>query len=165
MTQPLCSTDITPLHHYYGLLRPCAWHWYSHSPKEPVTASRHLYTGHHPANQQAPAGFIPATHLKFRFRCQTFFISMLHQWFACARLTVTYLTSSATPFPLTLTTWALYPSRLGRFKASPCRAALEGLPPSLLELRHFQRPPFLLWCLVAHRVCENSSYDIIILTR
>ncbi len=41
-------------------------------------------------------------------------------------------------FSLTLTTLALYQSSLGLFKASPCRAALEGLPPSLLELQHFQ---------------------------
>ena len=39
-------------------------------------------------------------------------------------------------FSLTLTTPALDRSSLGLFKASPCRAALEGLPPSLLELRH-----------------------------
>jgi len=31
MTQPLRSTDITPLHHYYELLRPRAWHRYARS--------------------------------------------------------------------------------------------------------------------------------------
>ncbi len=39
--------------------------------------------------------------------------------------------ASCDAFSLTLTTLALNQSRLGRFKASPCRAALEGLPPSL----------------------------------
>ncbi len=43
-----------------------------------------------------------------------------------------------TPFPLTRTTTALDRSSLGWFKASPCRAALEGLPPSPLELQHFR---------------------------
>ncbi len=138
--------------------------WHQHdrfprSPKEPETASRHLHTGHHPANQQAPAGLFPATQPKSRFRCHPFSISMLQQWFACARLTVSYLTSLTTPFPLTLTTPALYRSSLGWFKTSPCRAALEGLPPSLLELQHFQRPPFLLPCLVAHRLCENAKSE------
>ncbi len=37
-----------------------------------------------------------------------------------------------------VTTPALYRSSLGLFKAAPCRAALEGLPPSQLELRHLQ---------------------------
>ena len=79
MTQPLRSTGITPLHHYYELLCPSAPHRYAHSCgtthlnfshnisttgshvplKEPETVSRHLYTGHHPASQQAPAGFFP----------------------------------------------------------------------------------------------------------
>ena len=41
-------------------------------------------------------------------------------------------------FSLTLTTTALNRSSSGLFEASPCRAAPEGPPPSLLELQHFK---------------------------
>ena len=45
MTQPLRSTDITPLHHYYELLRPCAWHWYARSRGvNPLNFSRDIQT-------------------------------------------------------------------------------------------------------------------------
>ncbi len=61
-------------------------------------------------------------------------LSMRRQWFTCVRLTVPYVTFLLTPFSSTLTTRALNPSSLRSFKASPCRAALEDLPPSLREL-------------------------------
>ena len=52
-------------------------------------------------------------------------------------------------FSLTLTTPALNRRSLGLFKAAPCRAALEDLPPSLLELRT-SKDSCLSPCLVAH---------------
>jgi len=63
---------------------------------------------------------------------------------------------SCDAFSLTLTTPALYRSSLGLFKASPCRAALEDLPPSLLELRHFINLLLFVQCLVAHILLKNS---------
>jgi hypothetical protein len=36
---------------------------------------------------------------KTRFRCHPLLLSMLQQWFACARLAVPYLTSPSAPFP------------------------------------------------------------------
>ena len=39
-------------------------------------------------------------------------------------------------FSMTLTTLALYQSSSWLFKACPCRPALEGLPPSLVQLSH-----------------------------
>ena len=172
MTLPLCSIRITRFHRYYGRVRPCAWHWYSHSrgvnhlnfsldiqatgSHVPKKSLKQRHATSTPDTTQPisrhPLGSFPRHNLSPGFDVIRFFISMLQQWFACARLTVSYLTSLTTPFPLTLTTPTLYRSSLGWFKASPCRAALEGLPPSLLELQHFQRPPFLLPCLVAHRL-------------
>jgi hypothetical protein len=52
---------------------------------------------------------------------------------------------SPNAFSSTLTTLALNQNSLRSFKASPCQATLEGLPPSLHELRI----SFLLerlWC-------------------
>ena len=57
--------------------------------------------------------------------------------------------ASCAAFSLTLTTPTLDQSSLGLFKASPCRAALEGLPPSPLEFRT-SKDSCLSPCLVAH---------------
>ena len=82
MIQPLRSIPITGLLHYYGLVRLCAPHWYSHprealsleflpyhrddrfprSTQEPGSGSRHLYAGRHPSSKQVHLGLI----LEFR---------------------------------------------------------------------------------------------------
>lgn len=59
-------------------------------------------------------------------------------------------------FSLTLTTLTLNQSSLRLFKASPCRAALEGPPPSLPELRHL-KTSCLSSCLVAHTLVHGSA--------
>ena len=59
--------------------------------------------------------------------------SILRQRFASTRLLVPYLTGSILPFPLTLTTRALYPSSLRWFKACSCKPTLRGLPSSSVQ--------------------------------
>jgi hypothetical protein len=61
-------------------------------------------------------------------------------------------------FSLTLTTTALDRSSSGLFEASPCRAAPEDLPPSPLELQHFNKLLFVS-CLVAH---VSSGHQILV---
>ena len=78
MMQPLCSTGITPLHHYYGLLGPCATPRYSgprgvlrlcrlplhrddrftRSVRKPDTRSRRLYTGCRLAHKEVLSSLI-----------------------------------------------------------------------------------------------------------
>jgi hypothetical protein len=56
-------------------------------------------------------------------------------WFAFARLLDSYLMRSHLTFFATLSTPALYRRTLRWFEASPCRAAPEDLPPSLMQHR------------------------------
>jgi hypothetical protein len=71
---------------------------FSRSGQEPRLGSRHLYTGHHMASQQAPAMLFPDQ------RCESGFdvvhvLSMRQRWFACARLPNPHLTCSSRLFP------------------------------------------------------------------
>ena len=65
-------------------------------------------------------------------------LSTRHQWFALARLLDSYLTAlELSAFSATLTTPALDRRSLRWFETSPCRAAAEDLPPSLIQHRSF----------------------------
>lgn len=155
MTQHLRSTDITPLHHYYELLRPCAWHWYArpHGVNHLDFSLGIQTTGSHVPQQslkQRHATYTPDTtqpisrHSLDSSQTTKQDPVLMSPDFSFDASSVVRLRSSrclvhdvsCDAFSLTLTTTALYRSSLGLFKASPCRAALEGPPPSLLELRH-----------------------------
>jgi hypothetical protein len=56
-----------------------------------------------------------------------------HRWFTHVRLLGSHLTHCWCAFPATLTTPALDRRSSRWFGASPCRAAPEGQPPSLLQ--------------------------------
>ena len=176
MTQPLRSTDITPLQRYYELLRPGAAHRYSGS--RGVT---HLSfslsiatTGSHVPQQslkQRHATFTPDTiqpisRLPLDSSQATALDPVLMSpVFHFDASSVVRLRSSHRishdayndAFSLTLTTLTLNQSSLGLFKASPCRATLEDLPPSLLKLRHLQNSCFLhaSW----HTECVKTQND------
>ena len=66
--------------------------------QEPRSRSRHLYAGHHLANQQAPAWLIPGS--KASPVSMSSSLSTRHQWFAFARLPDPHLPrSTARLFP------------------------------------------------------------------
>jgi len=168
MTQPLCSADITPPHHYYGLLRPCAWHRYarSHGVNHLNFSLIIQATGSHVPQQSlkqfhatsTPDTTQPVNRLLLDSSRTTIqdpvLMSPVFHFDASSvvRLRSSHCSIpdvSCDAFSLTLTTPALYRSSLGRFKASSCKAALEDLPPSLLELRT-SKDSCLSQCLVAH---------------
>src|SRR5260370_9072830 len=124
MTCPLRSTGITPLHHYYGAVRPYPAHRYfwprgcshlnlslaspcrfSRSIQEPGRESRHLHAGcrlsslRHPSSLSRrmgqPSVLTPSKK-----------ISTLLQQFAYARLSRPCLTGSCPDFSATFTTLA-----------------------------------------------------------
>src|ERR1700716_4566250 len=112
-TRPLRSPRIASFHRYYETVRPCAPHRYStltvsaawgapsrrsfqhttgragatgsHVPCRCLTRVRHLYAGHHLANQQAPARLIPGQQLDPGFD-DVASLSTFHQWFTHVRL-------------------------------------------------------------------------------
>ncbi len=153
MTQPLRSTRITRLPHYYGLLRPCAPHRYSasgganhlrvslrigttgsHVPAKSLKP-RHALSTPDTAQpvKQAPAGLIPGHRTRPGFDVTPYAFDAS----AKVRLRSSHGFSrdvSCNAFSSTLTTLALNQSSLRSFKASPCRATLAGLPPSLHKL-------------------------------
>ena len=157
MTQPLRSTRVTRLHHYYGLLRPCVPHRYadSHGVSH-LNVSLYIGTtgSHVPqrSQEQRHATFTPDTtqpvsRLALDSSQTTIqnpvlmspndlFDASAVVRFRSSRCSTHDVLTDA--FSLTLTTVALDRSSSGLFEASPCRAALEGPPPSLLELRHFK---------------------------
>jgi hypothetical protein len=57
----------------------------------PDPSSRHLYAGHHLANQQAPARLIPGQQLDPGFD-DVATLSTFHQWFTHVRLHGSHLT-------------------------------------------------------------------------
>src|SRR3954471_12943562 len=125
-TRPLRSARITRHHRYYGMVRPPAPHRYSaphsfrclgfslsptsptpgrpyrgeafpSSALEPRPSSRHLCAGHHQANKQAPAWFIPGQQLDPGFDVVAT-LSTVHQWFTHVRLLGPHMTPSRAPF-------------------------------------------------------------------
>ncbi len=60
-------------------------------------------------------------------------VSTRHQWFTHVRLLGSHLTHYLCALSATLTTTALYRRSVRWFEASPCRAAPEDLPPSLMQ--------------------------------
>ena len=61
-------------------------------------------------------------------------LSTIVRWFTCIRLLDPHLMLLST-FSITLTTMALYHSRLRWFEASSCKATSRGLPSSSAQLR------------------------------
>ncbi len=176
MTQPLRSTRITRLHHYYELLRPCAPHRYSNS-----CGATHLNvslpigtTGSHvprrsPEQRHAtstPDTTQPVSRLPLDSSRTTTQdpVSMSSENAFDASSVVRLRSSRCSThdvfndaFSLTLTTPALDRRSSGLFGASPCRAAPEDLPPSPSKLRHLKRPPVSILCLVAHALLHKSK--------
>jgi hypothetical protein len=143
--QPLCSTAFQLLHHYYGLLRPCASHWYSfpsegnsfgflpshrsdrfpRSPQKPETGSRHLHTGHRPVRKQVAPGLVPSQQ-----RCSV--LMSVELLFDASSVVHLRSSSCFTPdvfndaFSSTLTTRALYPSSSTWFGTRSCNPIPRG---------------------------------------
>ena len=160
MTQPLRSTRITRLHPYYELLRPCAPHRYAGScGANHLSVSLHIgTTGSHvprksPEQRHAtstpdtaqPIHRLPLDSSRITTQDPVLMSSVCaFDASAVIRLRSSRCSIPATfigSFSLTLTTTTLDRSSSGRFDASPCRATPEGLPLSVLELRHGKRPP------------------------
>ena len=175
MTQPLRSTRITRLQHYYGLLRPCAPHRYVRScGASHLKFSLHISTtgSHVPAKSleqrhapSTPDTAQPANRLLLGLSRGTQQDPVLMSTISAfdvpseVRLRSSHCSSrdvSFNAFSSTLTTSALNQSSLRSFKASPCRTALAGLPPSLHKLRHFVTSR-LVQCLVAHVALQKPS--------
>jgi hypothetical protein len=123
MTRPLRSTGITPLHHYYGAVRPspahryfrprgwsrlCFFPWHrrpgSHVPYESQIELRAAYmpdaawaVSVHPPSLSRKMGQPPVLTSSNR-------ISTLLKRFACARLSQSYLSESCSDFSATFTT-------------------------------------------------------------
>jgi len=155
MTQPLRSARITELQYYYGLLRPCAPHRYvrscganhlkfslnigttgSHVPTKSLEQRHALSTpdtvqpvNRHPLDSSSTTEQDRVSMSRsFAFDASARVRSRSSH---CSTRDVSY-----NAFSSTLTTLALNQRRLRSFKASPCRAALAGLPPSLRKLCH-----------------------------
>ncbi len=109
--QPLCSGSITNLHRYYGPLRLCVPHRYSHPYGastwiSPLTSERQIPTFHTKSLNQVHATFMPdaikaVSRLPPRLiltssmppvLTSTNFFSTPHQWLACAHLSDSHLT-------------------------------------------------------------------------
>ena len=175
MTQPLRSTRVTGLHHDYELLRPCVPHRYSDSHGvSHLNVSLYIGTtgSHVPqrSQEQLHATFTPDTtqpvsRLPLDSSQTTIqnpvlmspndlFDASAVVRFRSSRCSTHDVLTDA--FSLTLTTATLDRSSSGWFEASLCRAAPEGLPPSPLELRHFNK---LLCCFVPRgtRIARSST--------
>jgi hypothetical protein len=85
------------------------------STQEPDSRSRHLYAGRSPGSKQVFPWTYPGVPTASGFDV-IFSFSTPHQWFACARLLESYLTSSCEAFSSTLTTLALYQRSLRWFE-------------------------------------------------
>ena len=135
MTCPLCSTGITPLHHYYRAVRPSPAHRYF----RPRGWSRlHLFPWHHRPGSHVPyksqielrAAYMPdaawavSVHPPSLSRkmgqppvlTSSKPLSTLHRRFACARLSQSYLPESCSGFSATFTTVAFAHSSLRWFE-------------------------------------------------
>ncbi len=135
---PLCAASGHSCWWRYPL-EPLPSHRHDRFPRscqEPRTASRPLRTGHRPASKQAPSGLLPGHRTRPGFDV----IEYAFDASARVRLRSSHCSLhdvSCDAFSSTLTTLTLNQSRLRSFKASPCRAALAGLPPSLHKLCTF----------------------------
>src|SRR6202795_2747332 len=135
MTCPLCSTGITPLHHYYGAVRPSPAHRYfrtrgwsrlrlfpwhrrpgSHVPHKSQIELRAAYmpdaawaVSVHPPSLSRKVGQPPVLTSPNP-------ISTLPKRFACARLSQSYLPESCSDFSATFTTVAFDHSSLRWFE-------------------------------------------------
>src|SRR5215471_8790526 len=131
MTRPLCSTGITPLHHYYGAVRPSPAHRYfrprgwsrlrlfpwhrrqgSHVPYKSLIELRAVYmpdaawaVSAHPPSLSREKGQPPVL-------TSSNPLSTLHRRFAYARLSQSCLPESRSDFSATLTTTAFDHSSL-----------------------------------------------------
>src|SRR6202045_4636977 len=138
MTCPLCSTGITPLHHYYGAVRPSPAHRYfrprgwsrlrlfplhrrpgSHVPCKSLVELRAVYmpdvawaVSVHPPSSSRKMGQPPVLTSSNR-------ISTLLQRFACARLSQPCLSESCSDFSATFTTIAFDDSSLRWLEINP----------------------------------------------
>ena len=137
MTRPLRSTGITPLHHYYGAVRPSPAHRYfrprgwshlrlfpwhrrpgSHVPHKSQIELRAAYmpdaawaVSVHPPSLSRKVGQPPVL-------ASSNPLSTLLQRFACARLSQSYLPESCSDFSATFTTMAFDHSSLRWFEIS-----------------------------------------------
>jgi len=146
--QPLRSGFVTNLHRYYGLLRLCVPHRYSHPCGastwiSPLTSERQIPTFHTKSLNQVHATFMPdAIEAVSRMSprliltssmppvlTSTNYISTPHQWLTCAHLSDSHLTCFHA-FSLTLTTPALNRCSLRWFRACFCKPTPRGLPSS-----------------------------------
>ena len=135
MTRPLRSTGITPLHHYYGAVRPSPAHRYfqprgwsrlrffpwhrrpgSHVPHKSQIEVRAAYmpdaawaVSVHPPSLSRKMGQPPVL-------ASSNPLSTLLQRFACARLSQSYLPESRSDFSATFTTMAFGHSSLRWFE-------------------------------------------------
>jgi hypothetical protein len=167
MTCPLCSTGITPLHRYYGAVRPCPAHQYfqphgfhrlclfpwhrrsgSQVPHKSPDESHASYTPDTtwPVSRSLPRsswnkGTAPVLMSVIKF-------SMRHQRFACARLSHPYLTCSLPRLlTTTFTTAALTEAARGGLKPSPTgrlRRAFLHLSCSMTLARLLDTMPLFL---------------------
>jgi hypothetical protein len=152
MTRPLRSPGITPVQRYYGAVRAWTAHRYfrpggsplvpfplasptrvSSSEQKPALESRLLHTGHRMDSKQVSSmplpklGHHPGFDVIFGF-------SMLHQRFACARLSNPHMTWLIPRLlTITFTTAAFGRSSLWQFEASSYKTAPKGPPSSLVQ--------------------------------
>lgn len=148
--QPLRSSPVRNLHHYYGLLRPCAPHRYSHayggyplaflpwhrgdrfprSTQKPESSSRRLNAGRRLGSKQVPPRLIPGQRLSPVLTSSLRFRHVIER-FTFVRLLDPYLTGCPA-FSSTLTTRALYQCSLRWFEACSCKPAPRGRPSSFM---------------------------------
>lgn len=101
------------------------------SMEKPKLKSRRLNAGYRLLNKQALRRLFPKR-LKILVLISSKFFSTRHQRFTCVRLFNSHLTPiKVGAFSSTLTTIALYHSRLRRFRTSSCKQILKDLPSSL----------------------------------
>ena len=82
-------------------------------------------------------------------------LTTLQQWFTCVRLLRSTPDASRAPFPWCSSPRLIHRSNPRWFTASPCRAAVEGLPPSPAQHRNHQRD-------LLHRNLQPRSWRTII---
>jgi hypothetical protein len=173
--QPLCSSSVKNLHHYYGLLRLCAPHRYSHthggfplvflpwhrgdrfpcSVQKPESSSRRLYAGRRLGSKQVSPSLIPG---RWCHPVLTSPIRFRHVFgrFTFVRLLDSYLTRCYPAFSSTLTTRALYSCSLRRFGACSCKPTPRGRPSSLVQHRTSGLASFSALMAHHHLACGSA---------
>jgi hypothetical protein len=162
-TRPLRSARITGLHRYYRTVRLPAPHRYSaphsfrclgsslsptgptpgrpyrgegfpRSVLEPEPSSRHLCAGHHRANKQAPARFVPGQQRDPGFDVVPT-LSTDHQWFTHVRLLGSYLTHLVRLFRVAHHHGSFTAAARGGLGPPPAGRSRRATPPSPAQHR------------------------------